>query len=271
MRSALLRGREHVEIGAVSTIAEGRAAVAISPGGAPKAYAHTDPNEDAALFAFGPEGVLLAVADGHWGFEAAEVSLEYLLETPAPHWTDIGVVGLDSWRRQALAVLGDANAEILREAVGSESTHPRTTLALALALPGTGALLHAAVGDSHIFRVAAGEVVDLAVRETSDEKTWFLGASDETAESIGTHCAIGGEPLADTEVLVLATDGLSERLVGVTHPEQAVFEAVTRAREAPPELRARETARIVVEIANDAHRKNPSGDNISAAVVWLAD
>ncbi|MDX1648907.1 MAG: hypothetical protein R3263_03550, partial [Myxococcota bacterium] len=69
MRSAILRGRDHHHLGAVDVVSEGPAAAAISMGGAPKSYAHTDPNEDAAAFALGASGRLVAVADGHRGFE----------------------------------------------------------------------------------------------------------------------------------------------------------------------------------------------------------
>ena len=58
MRSAILCGREHARLGAIDLIAEGPVAIAISLGGASKVYPHTDPNEDAALF---------AVADGGGG------------------------------------------------------------------------------------------------------------------------------------------------------------------------------------------------------------
>ena len=120
MRSALFRGREHLEIGAVDTVAEGPAAIAISIGGRKKAYHHRDPNEDAALFAFGEAGILAAVADGHRGFEAAEVTLDHLAAHPAQHWTDQGAVDSTSWERHVLAVLCSANEQILRELVNTE-------------------------------------------------------------------------------------------------------------------------------------------------------
>src|SRR3972149_99852 len=75
MRSGLLHGREHTKIGAVAALAEGRCAIALSRGGYAKGYVHRDPNEDAAAFAFGAEGMLLAVADGHGGHEAAGVAV----------------------------------------------------------------------------------------------------------------------------------------------------------------------------------------------------
>ena len=87
MRSALLRGRDHTRIGITAAVAEGRAAIAISRGGAAKAYRYRDPNEDTALFAQGEGGVLLAVADGHGGCQAAEVVTDKLLASFASEWT----------------------------------------------------------------------------------------------------------------------------------------------------------------------------------------
>ena len=60
MRSARLLGRDQSALGAVAAIAEGRAAITLSLGGALKTYHHTDPNEDAACFALGAGGMLAA-------------------------------------------------------------------------------------------------------------------------------------------------------------------------------------------------------------------
>ena len=135
MRSALLRGREHLEIGATDAVSEGPAAISISMGGAKKTYIHTDPNEDSVLFAVGSAGILVALADGHRGFEASEVVLEHLLAHPGPQWVETGGVTPSSWSRHALAALCDANGEILRERLDTEMGKARTTLALALVLP----------------------------------------------------------------------------------------------------------------------------------------
>ena len=87
MRQALLRGRDHLELGAIGVVSEGAVAIAISKGGALKNYQHTDPNEDAAAFAVGAGGILVAVADGHNGSEGAEIALEHLLGDCASAWT----------------------------------------------------------------------------------------------------------------------------------------------------------------------------------------
>lgn len=264
----MLRGREHLELGAIAVVAEGRGAIALSLGGARKQYAHVDPNEDAALLALGPAGVLVAVADGHHGFEAAEVALEYLATHPAPHWTEPGTVSAQTWPRQAAAVLEDTNRAIRAER-GDFEEGPCTTLAFALVLPAEGVILYASVGDSHIYRLAEdGAVCDLAAHPAA--KKLFLGQGEADAELLAARGTIDVAPLAGARALVLATDGLTERDIGVDDPEAAVREAAADAAAAePPSRRPLEAARGLLERACSAHRRGRSGDNVACAVVWL--
>lgn len=271
MRTALLRGRDHLELGGIASITEGSASIALSIGGSPKTYEHTDPNEDAALFAIGESGILLAVADGHHGFEAAEISLEHLASYPAPQWTEPGGVGKDSWERHALASLCDIDSQILREVRNTEKRGSATTLALALVLPEAGTLFYAAVGDSHIFHVRVDGVEDIAQHQPEGGKSFYLGRGVDSPESLLPRCIVGTAPLRGTRALVLATDGLSEQNIGVPDPEAAVAEVVAASRSATPELRPREVARRLLDVALDAHHKNASGDNVCAAVAWLED
>lgn len=267
MSRAILRGREHHDLRAVDLVSEGPAAIAISRGGAPKAYAHTDPNEDAAAFALGEGGWLIAVADGHRGFEAAEVALEHLLEHPAPHWTARDGVAPGRWSRHALAALADANAAILDEGPAGEA-RARTTLTLGLALPETEALLFACIGDSLLFRVDASGAEELAA--PAEGTGFFLGHGPESPDSLEKKCRLGVTTLRGARALVAVTDGLSERHVGVDDPPGVVAEAARRAAMAPPALRPGTLARTLCECALRAHRRNPSGDNVAAAVLWLA-
>jgi serine/threonine protein phosphatase PrpC len=269
VRSALLRGREHLEVGAIDAVAEGPVAIAISMGGAKKAYAHTDPNEDAAFFSSGSAGILVAVADGHGGFEASEVVLEHLLAHPGPQWVERGGVTAATWSRHALAAVCDANGEIFQERLDTEIGTSRTTLTMALVVPEAGELLYACFGDSHLFRIRPGGVIDLADGEPALGLESFLGHGRETPESLGEKCRIGVEPLEDTIAVALVSDGLSEHRIGVDNPGAVVLESIEAARNAVPELRPLEASRSIVEAALAAHRKNASGDNVCAAVVWL--
>jgi serine/threonine protein phosphatase PrpC len=267
VRVALLRGREHPELGAVHAIAEGGLAIALSRGGAPKRYPHADPNEDAAGFAFGGAGACLSVADGHGGAEAAEIAVLNVLTEPAEQWTQApGPLDESSWRRQALAALCDANRQVRRERGPRPGRGARTTLALAVALPQRGLLLCAAVGDSHVFVASNGGVRELA---PAGAKVGFLGDAGERPDELARITRLAVEKLAGLRAVVLVTDGLSERGIGVVNPAAAVAEAARLAegtRSAAPGL---VLARGLAETALEAHRRNRSGDNVAVAVLWL--
>ncbi len=270
MKSAVLRGREHDHLGAVDVVAEGPVAIANSRGGAPKSYLHTDPNEDTAGFFRGTGGALLVVADGHSGFEAAEVAVEHLLAHPAPQWTGDDASFLTGWGRHALAALCDANLDILREKAQGLHLDSETTLVATLVRPETGDLFYACVGDSHLFVVGAeGSVHELGSR--IGRPTPFLGTREETPESLHTRCQLGRHDLAGVRAVVCVTDGLSEQGIGVKDPAAAVAAAVQGAGREPADLRAPALARAVCERACGSHREKRAGDNVAAAVAWLAD
>ncbi|MDJ0789321.1 MAG: protein phosphatase 2C domain-containing protein [Myxococcota bacterium] len=265
MKTAILRGREHLRLGAVDAVAEGAAAIALSKGGAPKTYEHTDPNEDAAAFAVGRAGLLAAVADGHRGHEAAEIVLTRLLEEPALAWTS-GGLDAASWPRQVEAFLCDANQAIL---AGRNPLNPaRTTLSLALVLPDDDLLLTASMGDSHCFRVGPRAVQELA--RGTEAELHYLGHEPETPASIQRKCRTEARPLGETRAIVLATDGLSEVGVGVADPSAVVLERVDQAAHHHADVRPLEVARGVLETALEAQAEHRSGDNAASAVVWIS-
>lgn len=263
MNAVLLRGREHLGFGAVGEAGADGVAAAISRGGAPKPYDHVDPNEDAALAARGAHGALVAVADGHWGHRGAECALESLLGSARP-WLEEGARSPESWYQLALGALLEANQAVLAEHVGD--ARARTTLSFALARPRENLLVHAALGDSHLF------VVDstVAAEIPRPRRTTFLGVGPLRASLVEKHAQLGVQPLDFAIAIVAATDGLSERAIGVGDPAGVVHAAVTAAREEPAERRAPFAARAIVESALAAHRAHAAGDNTAAAVAWLA-
>lgn len=264
-----LLGREHQEIGVIEARTDGAVAVAISIGGAKKAYAHTDPNEDCALFAAGEGGVCVAVADGHGGVEAAEIVTTQLRETWAPRWTAAHPPLRGAWQEVALGALTQANAAILSQGARGGRRLSRTTLAFAVVRPAEGFVYYASIGDSHVYQVTGGAAYDLACELSSTGDPFFLGAGEETPESLRAKCVIGAERLQAAQAVLVVTDGLSERLVGVDDPDVTVAEVVARAADAPPAERALGTAYGLLEAALAAHTRNPSGDNVAAAVAWL--
>lgn len=266
MRSGLLLGREHTRLGAVAALSEGRCAIALSRGGFRKGYAHRDPNEDAAAFAFGAGGALLAVADGHGGHEAADLALSEALARFAPAWTGAGAIAA-GWSDLARDALGRLHTEVIARGSSGGNPEARTTLALAIARPDEGVVLFASVGDSHVFAAGRDGAPDLAAQR--DARPAYLGSSSLEPAELAARAAIGRAPLAETHALVLATDGLSEEGIGVDAPEHTVLEALAHARRASRELHPLELARGIVDRALDSHRSRRSGDNVASAVLCL--
>jgi serine/threonine protein phosphatase PrpC len=270
LNSAILRGREHVTLGGIAAVGEGPLAIALSRGGAPKRYAHVDPNEDVTAFAGGPGGLLLVVADGHSGHQAAEIAVERLMTGHAPAWTAAAAPDLrERWPELAAAALFDACAAIREAAARGGSEASRTTLAAALARPAERWLAWVSIGDSHVFAVDAGDAVELAPARDA----FCLGHPAETRESLPGRLRCGTRELADLWALALVSDGLSERGIGVAAPSRAVFEAVRGAPVRAGGVAERlplETAREIVAAALRAHASQRSGDNVASAVAWLA-
>lgn len=268
MRTAVLRGRDHTGIGDVAAIAEGRLAIALSRGGAAKTYGHRDPNEDAVAFATAGGGDLLLIADGHGGAEAAEQALEHLLAAHAGCWTAADTEGLrERWEDLAPAALFETGRAVVGHATRAGVPTTRTTLVVCLVREREGWLGWASMGDSHLFHVAtSGEVVDLLDRPDSAS---FLGHPAETQQTLRAKCVTGTEPLTGTRALVLATDGISERGIGVDVPETTVAECAARAQRDGDALRPLRTARGLVEAALEAHRLRRAGDNVASAVLWV--
>ncbi|HEY5658547.1 MAG TPA: protein phosphatase 2C domain-containing protein [Myxococcota bacterium] len=268
MRTALLCGREHTVLGGVSAIAEGSTAIAISRGGASKTYAHRDPNEDAAAFAASPQGVAIAVADGHAGHRASEVALERLLEVHAERWLYGDANGLkEGWREGVADVLLDLNHAVLASATRGGGQSTRTTLAVAIARPGDDLLAFFSMGDSHIFDVRPDGVIEHAA--AGDTRITFLGHPAEDRERLRRKYRADVTSLGDSRALVLATDGLSETGIGVANPAEAIAVCAAECDRKQPDLRPLGMARGLVERALEAQRVQRAGDNVATAVAWL--
>ena len=264
---AILRGSEAEIVGGVSVISERSAAIALSRGGYKKRYSHTDPNEDGAAFAIGEAGILLAVADGHNGCDAADATLdELMLRAGTLLARDRNTID-KSWTRIALETIGAIQTALVSRVTQGVRGHSRTTLALALVLPDEDLLAFASVGDSHIFRLCPREVVDLGSH--SEGRRCFLGNPADDLTALARDSVIGIEPIADTQAVILATDGISEAGIGVDLPEFTIAECAAGVNHFALELRPLELARNVSEAALAAHRRHRAGDNIASAVTWL--
>jgi hypothetical protein len=266
VKSAFLRGREHLALGAVAAVAEGPLAITLSRGGAAKTYEYVDPNEDAACFARGRAGALVAVADGHRGCEAAERALAELLAAHAPAWTAAAEFPAASWPEAARAALWQIHLALRRAANDLPSS--RTTLAVALARIPEQRFFWVSLGDSHVFRVRAGSAHDLAAVGRSCPFGAFLGGEALDPEALAKHAAAGEVPRADTRAMVVASDGISAEQVGIEDPAGALAACADRAARAAPALRSLELARGLCEVANATHARRASGDNVAVGALW---
>ncbi|MEE8580474.1 MAG: protein phosphatase 2C domain-containing protein [Myxococcota bacterium] len=273
MRSCLLRGRDHWELGAVGAVAEGPAAIALSRGGAPKRYRHTDPNEDAALFALGPGGMLIAVADGHNGAAAAEIALEGILADRAPAWTAAAPAAASptAWEEAGIEAVLALNAAILAASEGPNGGPGpgATTLCVALVRPAQDLGLYLITGDSHLFHADEGGVRELGSDLGSRRRATFLGRRSDGPAELRNNTVVACAPLTGIRAIVLATDGLSEQGIGVGDPAAAVHQALAAATAAPPDRRALDGCKGVIAAALEAQRHNRAGDNAASAVLWL--
>jgi serine/threonine protein phosphatase PrpC len=263
----VLRGEDHTRLGRIGALAEGVAALALSRGGADKPYGYVDPNEDCAGFVLGPSGTLVVVGDAHKGCAASHVAVDALLEQFGEAWTGAAPPA-PAWPELAAAAVGQAHTEVLRRgasAVGNPDS--RTTFAFCLVRPDQDLVAWASVGDSHVFLATAESVHEVAAGR--DAPSWFVGSAQREPKQLAERVRAGSASPAGERAIVLATDGLSEKNIGVEDPASAVADAVRRAAEVAPELRPLEAARGVVERSLGAHRRQRAGDNVAAAVIWL--
>jgi serine/threonine protein phosphatase PrpC len=274
MKTAFLRGRDHQRVGGLELTGVGRAAIAISRGGARKTYSYTDPNEDCVAFAIGDGGLLILAADGHHGELGSEAAVQTIIDEFATEWTaaKAPAEGEAAWRAMGVDALLRANRAILEIAGRNQLPPAPTTFVLALLRPADDVLLHLSVGDSHIFAIDRGEAIELGGRNPDWKFTPFLGYEEARRELIEEYSIIGFRSLQNLRAVVLATDGLSEPGIGVTDPSGAVYSTVAQVElDEPDDRRAVEICRGIVEIALRAHRHQKAGDNMACSVVWLGN
>jgi serine/threonine protein phosphatase PrpC len=167
----------------------------------------------------------------------------------------------------ARALVGEIHTAVLASVAAGGNDAARSTLAFSVIRPEEGQIYWASIGDSHVFRAALDEVIELTGDD--EQATFYLGSPHHLEDAMRARVRSGQESLAATRAMILSTDGLSEQGIGVDLPEAAVLEAVDRAVRLEADLSPLETARHLVEIALEAHRRHKAGDNMATAVHWL--
>lgn len=188
-RSVLLLGQDHSELGGIG-IEEvtPRISIAISRGRFPKPYAYVDPNEDAVFALTDGTTTVLAVADGHNGFDAARIAI-HAVELVAP---DV----LAAPAQKATALLAEAAVTSVNDSLPPTRVDSRT--ALTVVVISNGALAAATFGDTVCFVVTRRDI------ERVGRTAAFIGQDTITPNFEIETCAV--EAQATT---ILASDGLT--------------------------------------------------------------
>lgn len=192
---AVLWGKEHQELGQIGTATLGnRGAIAISRGLYPKGYKHTDPNEDAAAIMRIDDMWVLAVADGHGGFDAAEAAIAGVIRAASQPRSEPEkkVRGLFDEARLAVANrLGD----------GLESRQQSRTALTATIISGPQLATSATLGDSSALIIGRGGTTRLATPGP------FLGPYTDMSLLHIASASVGRN-----DYVIVCTDGLADFL-----------------------------------------------------------
>jgi serine/threonine protein phosphatase PrpC len=189
--SVLLLGENHTDYGAVAVeeISDDLA-VAISRGRFPKSYPHVDPNEDAVFASTDGTFTVMAVADGHNGFDAARAAIEAIRDSAADTVTHAIEDGISLLAGAAIAAVAEFVPDL---------APPRDTSRTALTV--------CVIRDDEISSITLGDTSCLAVSRRGVDRigpvTEFLGPATSPDEVIVTS-----ETLGKGTSIIVASDGL---------------------------------------------------------------
>jgi serine/threonine protein phosphatase PrpC len=247
---AALWGADHVQLGEIAVESVGsNGAIAISRGAEPKGYPSGSPNEDAVAAVVGPRATLLAVADGHDGYDSVPAALGSVLKAfgsdPPPADLDDG---------ELVAIFAASNEAALRATGGGYADDESSRTTLAIALLAEGRLQWASFGDSSVLvSEAAG------VRPLSSPRLKFIGypmGHSEVAELLD-H---GSADLGTCSWMLLASDGLIDYAGG---GELDVSDAIAA------QLHTASHPAMAAEALVRAAFAGGAGDNVAVALARL--
>ena len=182
----------------------------------------TKPNEDAAGVSVLGLEVVLAIADGHWGRDASEISVSKAMELLRPRIRP----SKDSETRARLFALFDqVNTELYELATSAPGASASETTLIVCHIKETPSgkyLYWSSFGDSYLFLVRSGELKQLnslhqfwlgylsKLSENADTKTILMRFLSDEARYVGVASGLetGIEKLEKDDILFLCTDGL---------------------------------------------------------------
>ncbi|MBM3696720.1 MAG: hypothetical protein FJW79_12470 [Actinobacteria bacterium] len=197
-RLVALWGSEHEVLGEVALESLGPDLVAaLSRGRFPKGYRHLDLNEDGALAATDGRSTVMAVVDGHQGFDAARAALQAVTRC-VPLLLGSATGAHEPAVRHCLA---EASRAVVDELSRLEGERRAGGAALSVALVGPGRVTVGSAGDC-VAVVLRGSRARVVGRPGP-----FLGDRPISGKGLVAHASLrtGGQ-------LLLATDGVTEFL-----------------------------------------------------------
>src|SRR5262245_41697182 len=199
MRAIALLGRDWPELGplGLAELPDG-GALALSRGLHPKAYPHTDPNEDAALLVRTDAGVLLAVADGFNGSEVSELAIAQVRARAAELVQATG----EAFRAEVVRLADAVRAGVPR------ASRSRSCLVLA-ALRGDRIEL-ASLGDSSAWLTGVGDAL-------TAENRYLVGDPEALARA-GPELGHGQANRPNGARLALVSDGVTNFIPELSIP-----------------------------------------------------
>jgi ADP-ribosylglycohydrolase/serine/threonine protein phosphatase PrpC len=232
-------------------------AAGIPAGARPKAYAHTDVNEDAVRVLRSEGATVVLVCDGHRGESSARIAAGLLAEILA--WDPHALHDDDA----LLDVLLTTNDRVRAATAEVDQPESRTTLALGVVEGGRVRWVH--LGDSLLAIVEP----DGEVRRLGKPRHRFLGWPMDR-DGVDAAVERGIEHVAPGGWLVVASDGLPD----FARPWRDAVRAATQVGEVaglpldhPARAAIRPFAIEVVDALIDAAGAGGAGDNVSVAVV----
>lgn len=215
-RVVALYGEDHPELDDVATAdLGGSAAITLSRGRYHKVDDHPDPNEDGVVAAVGAAGWLLAVADGHHGFDVARAALRTVADSAEPLLAHNPKP--DDLRQLCDAVM-DAAADASEHAVGPRQG---SDAALTVVVVAGSRLLVANYGDTAVARLRGARAKVLT------EPQPFLCLATEPPQPRRVRLRAGDR-------VVAASDGVTDflgrdwptRMAALTEPAAHPLQAV---------------------------------------------
>lgn len=192
-----LWGSDHPDLGQLAVEALPPAtAIALSAGRLPKPYAHLDANEDAVIAAEGPGGTMLAVADGHSGFDAAQAAISAIRER-----LDVLAGQLDEPADVVDELLNAARQGVREWLAGAAEARRESRTALSIALIAGDSLAIGSLGDTQVLRVRG-------------RRTKVLSGDSPFLEASAPLPRASRARLKRGDAVVVCSDGLRDYLAG---------------------------------------------------------